>query len=104
MTEKVEIEFRDWSNSKIKCSFAVLNEISDVFSYFIPSAKFHPKYKSKVWDGRIRLVDKRSKTIPFGLIKRLKNYCKHQNYQFHRRQFQPLFCGFSPLDPQLKKQ
>ena len=47
MTEKVEIEFHNWSECKIKCSFAILNEISDVFSYFIPSAKFHPKYKAK---------------------------------------------------------
>ena len=85
MTEKVEIEFRDWSDCKITCSFAILNEISDVFSYFIPSAKFHPKYKSKVWDGRIRLVDKRSKTIPFGLTKRLKNYCRYQDYDFQTK-------------------
>ena len=85
MTEKVEIEFRDWSDCKITCSFAILNEISDVFSYFIPSAKFHPKYKAKVWDGKIRLVDKRSKTIPFGLIKRLKNYCRYQDYDFQTK-------------------
>ena len=85
MTEKVEIEFRDWSDCKITCSFAILNEISDVFSYFIPSAKFHPKYKAKKWDGKIRLVDKRSKTIPFGLIKRLKNYCRYQDYDFRTK-------------------
>ena len=60
--EIVKAEFRNQSEIKVNCSLAVLQELSDVFSYFIPSAKFHPKYKAKRWDGRIRLVNMRTKT------------------------------------------
>ena len=80
--EIVKAEFRNQSEIKINCSLAVLQELSDVFSYFIPSAKFHPKYKAKRWDGRIRLVNMRSKTMPYGLLNRLKNYCKFKDYSF----------------------
>jgi len=78
----VSVDFLDQSNCKLNCDSGILHELSDVFSYFIPSAKFHPKYKAKKWDGKIRLVDSRRKTIPLGLIHRLKNYCKHKGYQF----------------------
>lgn len=80
--EIVKAEFRNQSEIKIDCSLAVLQELSDVFSYFIPSAKYHPKYKAKRWDGRIRLVNMRSKTMPYGLLNRLKNYCKFKDYSF----------------------
>lgn len=80
--EIVKAEFRNQSEIKVNCSLAVLQELSDVFSYFIPSAKFHPKYKAKRWDGRIRLVNMRSKTMPYGLLNRLKNYCKFKDYSF----------------------
>jgi len=80
--EIVKAEFRNQSEIKVNCSLAVLQELSDVFSYFIPSAKFHPKYKAKRWDGRIRLVNMRTKTMPYGLLNRLKNYCKFKDYQF----------------------
>jgi superfamily II DNA or RNA helicase len=82
MTEKVKANFLNWSEIKLSCSAAILHELSDVFSYFIPSAKFNPKYKAKKWDGKIRLVDKRRGTIPLGLIYRLKNYCSYSNYEF----------------------
>lgn len=80
--EIVKAEFRNQSEIKVNCSLAVLQELSDVFSYFIPSAKYHPKYKAKRWDGRIRLVNMRSKTMPYGLLNRLKNYCKFKDYSF----------------------
>ena len=70
--EKIIAEFHNHSEVKIYCSPAVFQELSDVFSYFIPSAKFHPKYKQRRWDGRIRLMNGRSKTMPYGLMNRLK--------------------------------
>ena len=40
------------------------------------------KYKQRRWDGRIRLMNGRSKTMPYGLMNRLKNYCKFRDYLF----------------------
>ena len=81
--DTVSVKFLDQSNCKLDCDSGILHELSDVFSYFIPSAKFHPKFKSKKWDGKIRLVDSRRRTIPLGLVHRLKNYCKHKGYNFN---------------------
>ena len=81
--DNITINFFDNSNCKLNCDYGILHELSDVFSYFIPSAKYHPKFKAKKWDGKIRLVDLRRKTIPYGLIHRLKNYCKYKGYQFN---------------------
>ena len=80
--ENIEVKFLNWSECKIFSSPSVMNELSDVFSYFIPSARYHPKFKAKKWDGKIRLVNMRTKTIPFGLIHRLKKYCNIKDYNF----------------------
>ena len=80
--EKLNVKFLNHSNCRLVCSPSIMNELSDVFSYFIPSAKYHPKFKAKKWDGKIRLVNMRTKTIPYGLIHRLKNYCKIKDYEF----------------------
>ena len=68
--EKLNVKFLNHSNCRLVCSPSIMNELSDVFSYFIPSAKYHPKFKAKKWDGKIRLVNMRTKTIPYGLIHR----------------------------------
>jgi len=80
--EKINVNFLNHSDCRLICSPSVMNELSDVFSYFIPSARYHPKFKAKKWDGKIRLVNMRTKTIPYGLIHRLKNYCKIKEYEF----------------------
>lgn len=80
--DKITLSFLNHSYCKIDCDYGILQELSDVFSYFIPSAKFHPKVKAKKWDGKIRLVDTRRKIVPSGLVHRLKNYCKHKEYDF----------------------
>lgn len=95
--EKVKAEFHNHSEIKVHCSLAVFQELSDVFSYFIPSAKFHPKYKARRWDGRIRLMNGRSKTMPYGLLNRLKNYCKFKDYLFES-DFQYELADFTKKD------
>ena len=47
--DTVSVKFLDQSNCKLDCDSGILHELSDMFSYFIPSAKFHPKFKSKKW-------------------------------------------------------
>ena len=51
--DNITINFFDNSNCKLNCDYGILHELSDVFSYFIPSAKYHPKFKAKKWDGKI---------------------------------------------------
>lgn len=80
--DKIFIKFLNWSTCQLQTDAGIVHELSDVFSYFVPSAKFHPKFKAKKWDGKIRLIDSRRHRMPLGLVHRVKNYCKYKGYQF----------------------
>lgn len=58
---------------KVLCEPAIAHELNAHFSFEAPGARFHPKYRAKVWDGRIRLYHLLSQTIYVGL----KDYVKH---------------------------
>jgi len=53
--------------------------ISDYFSFFTPNYRWSPKYKAGVWDGKIRLLNRKNGLLPIGLFPRLKYYCKQTN-------------------------
>ena len=40
---------------RIDADGGVRQELSDFFSYYANNYKFHPKFKARVWDGKIRL-------------------------------------------------
>jgi len=58
---------------KVLCEPSIAHELNAHFSFEAPGAKFHPKFKAKVWDGKIRLYHLLSQTIYVGL----KDYIKH---------------------------
>ena len=40
----------------VKAEPAICQELSDLFTFDVPGAKFMPQYRSKYWDGKIRLL------------------------------------------------
>ena len=46
---------------------SILQEIYDYFSFDVPGAKFHPLYRSKVWDGKVHLFSMFTKELYVGL-------------------------------------
>lgn len=59
---------------------ALLYEIEDYFSFYAPNYQFHPKYKSKFWDGKIRLFSPYKGILYIGLIPYLEQYCKDNGF------------------------
>lgn len=62
---------------------SVLREIQDIFTFYAEGYKFHPKYKNKLWDGKIRLLRMLSKSkgeIYYGLLNDILKFCKERNY------------------------
>lgn len=55
-------------------------ELSEYFKFFIPTAKFTPKFKSGFWDGYISLFDKSRKTLYTGLFNPLKEFSDLRGY------------------------
>ncbi len=59
----------------------ILN-ISDYFSFFTPNYRWSPKFKAGIWDGKIRMFNRKNNTLPIGLYPRLKYFCKQTNIEF----------------------
>ena len=58
----------------------VLHELQDYFTYDVPGAKFTPAYKSKYWDGKIRLFNAYSGLLPAGLIEYMASFAQQRGY------------------------
>ena len=59
----------------------ILMELSEYFTFYVEGYKFMPAYRNKVWDGKIRLYDSRSQTLPFGLLARVAEFCQERGYK-----------------------
>jgi superfamily II DNA or RNA helicase len=59
---------------------AAIAELAEKFTFFVPGYKWNPKFKLKLWDGKIRLLDKRTRLIYFGLQKEIQNAAEKLGY------------------------
>lgn len=66
---------------KFDCDRSIAQELSEYFTFFVPGYQFTPQYKSRVWDGKIRLADLRTFTIYRGLLPYIEKFCKERNYK-----------------------
>lgn len=67
---------------KVEAEPSTVMELSDQFTFYAPNYKFHPKYRSRMWDGKIRLINSLSATCYAGLAKRIKKFCDSRGYSF----------------------
>lgn len=66
----------------VECEPHIKYELSDYFTFEVPSAKYHPMYKNKLWDGKIRLFSPGTGEIYIGLIKELIKFAEDRNYSY----------------------
>lgn len=67
----------------ISAEQSTLQELQDSFTFFAEGYKFNPKYKSKIWDGKIRLLKithRNRGEVYFGLINQIISFCKSRDY------------------------
>ena len=60
---------------------SVEQELTDFFTYEYPGARFTPKFKARLWDGKVRLYDPVRKTIYVGLLNYIESFCERNDYQ-----------------------
>ena len=60
----------------------VFCELSDAFTFEVPGAKFMPQYRSKYWDGKIRLFNQSTGEIYVGLLDKIISFCKRSDYEY----------------------
>jgi superfamily II DNA or RNA helicase len=58
-------------------------ELEMFFTYEVPGARFTPKFKARLWDGKIRLYSIIRKTLYVGLFNYLVEFCKRNNYELN---------------------
>jgi superfamily II DNA or RNA helicase len=75
------LKYLNESFIKFECEKSVAQELSDYFTFFVPGYQFTPQYKSRIWDGKIRLADLRSFTIYRGLIPYIEKFAKERSYE-----------------------
>ena len=67
---------------QIECEPHVAHELSDNFTFDVPGAKFMPQYRSKYWDGKIRLFNIQKNEIYVGLLDKVTSFCKRHDYEW----------------------
>jgi superfamily II DNA or RNA helicase len=66
---------------KIHCNTGLAYELSEYFSFKVPGAEWSPKFKAKVWDGKIRLFNIMSGTLYAGLLYAVEKFCQDRKYE-----------------------
>lgn len=66
---------------QISCDESIAQELSDYFAFFSPGYQYQPLYKHGLWDGKIRLFDRRFSTLPGGLIPYLSSFAQERQYR-----------------------
>lgn len=79
--EKLEVIPTNHTYIRIRCSQGVAWELRDRFTFKVPNYQFNPLYKSRIWDGNIRLFDVRDHRIYRGLIPEIEKFCQERQYE-----------------------
>lgn len=95
MADKLVVSKINETYMRLDCDHSMLYELSDEFQFLIPGAKFNPKVKAKVWDGRIRLVNIYAQKTYIGLFNQIRDFCDRRGYDF---------VGFDLTDPAITPQ
>jgi superfamily II DNA or RNA helicase len=64
----------------VVCDPGLRAEISEYFSFFVPGHKFMPAFKSRKWDGKIRLFNSMTCELHVGLYAKLCKFAADRHY------------------------
>jgi len=65
---------------KVETEPHIHQELFDYFTFEVPGAKFMPQYRSKYWDGKIRLYSNHTGEIYIGLLDKIVSWAKRYEY------------------------
>jgi superfamily II DNA or RNA helicase len=82
VNDKIIIEKLNAVYFKIHCNFEQLLELRDFFTTHAENYWFSPKYKAKMWDGKISFFNTNDNTLPIGLFKFLHCFLKLHKYNY----------------------
>lgn len=90
---QINITELDAAFIKIDAEPSILQELREYFTFRVPGAEFHPSVRNHMWDGKIRLLDTRKKTLYSGLKDEVLKVAKEMGYtsQYTPKFERPIF-------------
>ena len=76
----ITVGLKDHSMMLVDCEAHQLPELREYFSFYVPGYKFMPMYKSRKWDGKVRLFNQVTRELNTGLYEHLKKFCQDRMY------------------------
>ena len=76
----VTLKKYDETYMKIVCDPGIAMELCEYFTFEVPGAKFTPQYKSRIWDGKIRLMNPLTCLLYAGLQQQVEQFCHSRRY------------------------
>jgi len=68
--------------SRVEADPGIIKELSDSFTFDVPSAKFMPSFRKRYWDGKIRLIKAGTNKVYSGLLHSIEEWAKERDYTF----------------------
>jgi superfamily II DNA or RNA helicase len=65
---------------QVVCEPGLAHELSEFFTFAVPGAQFMPSFKSKYWDGKMRLFNINTGILYRGLISHILQFAKERDY------------------------
>ena len=65
---------------RINCSLEQGYEIKNYFSCYTNGYKWHPKFKARLWDGKVSFFNMKNQTLPIGLLKKFDKFAEEYEY------------------------
>ena len=84
MAADIRIKKVNESTIQLDSTNQICGELSNHFSSFAENYKFMPKFRAGTWDGKIRMFDFRTNTMPIGLLTRLHEFCAKGGYTYQQ--------------------
>src|SRR6056300_2057224 len=78
--ETVRVRKLNHSNLQIESDSGIAQELNEFFTFYVPGYKFMPAYRTRMWDGKIRLFSQKTKEIYFGLYPYIKAFAEERGY------------------------
>ena len=77
----VKIEKYNESYIRVFSDRSIEQELSDFFKFRVKGYQYSPQYKTKLWDGYIRLYNLNTKMIYGGLLNYVIDFCSRNDYE-----------------------
>lgn len=82
MTETITLTKKNEVYLRVDADYGVLLEMAEHFSFFVPNYKYMRAYKTGQWDGKIRLLNLRTKEIYVGLYDKILEFAQNKGRDY----------------------